>query len=83
MTVQGPVKEQQPDGMSHRGALARDSSETFEKSRLKSSAPPPPPPHGACSALKRALVRGTCLSNAKPVNLNTYFSAVLRFVPPA
>ena len=34
VTVQGPVKEQQPDGMSHRGAeMTQKGQETFDNRR--------------------------------------------------
>ena len=44
VTVQGPVKEHQPDGMSHRGSVGRGWPGPQPK-------PPPPPPRRPCSAL--------------------------------
>ena len=44
VTVQGPVKEQQPDGMSHRGGGARAIDQTGQAVFLRSLQPRPPPP---------------------------------------
>ena len=46
VTVQGPVKKLQPDGMSHRGAglAASDARANFVEWLLPTPSPPPPPP---------------------------------------
>ena len=67
MTVQGPVKEQQPDGMSHRGytnpwvsdapSPQNKSNETMRRRNVAHGGPPAPisptPSPSACAHLKR------------------------------
>ena len=61
MTVQGPVKEQQPDGMSHRGgggALKRSPASTSHSQRFDGPAPE--------SAFRELLARLRPLNNFRP-----------------
>ena len=62
MTVQGPVKKEQPHGMSHRGASLGPCLTAAAPQRNHGVSPPPPPlprPIGA-SSFRQQFIRASC-----------------------